>query len=1074
MSFNNPFASAKKPANSNDNPILDNTDDEVFAENVTDDDSPVFRRAPAVQQSSSLPTSQPTKGLPTTAGASAPRNISGAGANNMFSALMDDDDDEEGIPLVRKNSEINPNGGHTLSGEDAIIKAISEKQKELRKKYPTGGIKTSRFVTADILLKAPEKYFEKYYNEVSEGVKYVRNHLTEGGRSEIIRDAQDHPTDDAYQDEAYFVVSSLASEFMQRSMWRDTHKAIILSFICNEIVGFGRLDPLWRDSKITEIVCNGPKDIQVEIKGEIYKVESISFDSQAHIMELIERLYRAIGKNPSQTNPLLIGRLHDRSRIFVTHPSVNPDGPNFTIRRHPKGYWIPEALVERGAASEELMSYIGNIVYKGGSLILSGGTHSGKLLALDTIVHTPDGNMPIGDIMPGQRVFDHHGNIANVTDIFPQPPQQVYAVKFANKQISYAGADHNWFVSTHKSRKSNKYRESHKKNKGWERKTKYSPEVIENIKKLIEDNSSNVSHVTLAELSELIGRKIYNGSTIHKLLKEGALAEEGNSNLFILGSALNILLGYSQDNINDHRHLRAPLFSVMTTKEIMDAGIWLHSGKKKRYQFHIPVLENPVQYDNALSPDELPIHPYLFGLWLGDGNSRGAKITSAFEDRNAYLELFKTLGIDSDLTPIGKSNKEWKITYPNFKNLLSDLGVLQRTTEEGPQKRIPDVYKYATEESRRLLIAGMIDSDGWVDSRVPGWVFTNTNEELIQGFIQVASSLAYKVDRGTPKNKTYTYKGEKRIGKTSWNVSITTHDHLGLLPRKIQQHRELVAKIGESLGRQDDLAIVDIYPVPGRIEEMKCISVDSPDNTYMIEDTFITTHNTSMLNALTGFYKPKVRILTIESNLEMKPNPKKLLGAPMECRDPAPDRPGDRGVTMRDLVKATMQMRPDTIVVGEVTDDAAYDLCQALNTGHAGASTVHANGPSQTVTRLTSLIAQGGLVTTEGALDLIASAFDIIISVKHFPVDGSRRIVSVDEIGTVPIEVDGRLTLPTHQLWRFVDEGLDENGKVTGFWEQVGDISDQRKENKNLNLEADLTWDELKELSSLPADKERA
>lgn len=610
MSFNNPFASAKKPANSSDNSILDDTDDEVIADNPTDDDSPVFRRAPASQQSSSLPTSQPTTGLPTTAGASAPRHISGAGANNMFSALMeDDDDDDEGVPFIRKNSENNPNGGHTLPDEDVIIKVISEKQKELRKKYPTGGIKTSRFVTADILLKAPEKYFEKYYNEVSEGVKYVRNHLTEGGRSEIIRDAQDHPTDDAYQDEAYYIVSSIASEFMQRSMWRDTHKAIILSFICNEIVGFGRLDPLWRDSKITEIICNGPKDIQVEIKGEIYKVESIAFDSQAHIMELIERLYRAIGKNPSQTNPLLIGRLHDRSRIFVTHPSVNPDGPNFTIRRHPRGYWIPEALVERGAASDELMSYIGNIVYKGGSLILSGGTHSGK---------------------------------------------------------------------------------------------------------------------------------------------------------------------------------------------------------------------------------------------------------------------------------------------------------------------------------------------------------------------------------------------------------------------------------------------------------------------------------TSMLNALTGFYKPKVRVLTIESNLEMKPNPKKLLGAAMECRDPSPDRPGDRGVTMRDLVKATMQMRPDTIVVGEVTDDAAYDLCQALNTGHAGASTVHANGPAQTVTRLTSLIAQGGLVTTEGALDLIASAFDIIISVKHFPVDGSRRIVSVDEIGTVPIEVDGRLTLPTHQLWRFVDEGLDENGKVTGFWEQVGDISDQRKENKNLNLEADLTWDELKELSSLPADKERA
>ena len=223
---------------------------------------------------------------------------------------------------------------------------------------------------------------------------------------------------------------------------------------------------------------------------------------------------------------------------------------------------------------------------------------------------------------------------------------------------------------------------------------------------------------------------------------------------------------------------------------------------------------------------------------------------------------------------------------------------------------------------------------------------------------------------------------------------------------------------------------------------------------------------TSLLNSLTGFYKPKVRILTLEDNLERKPNPKKYLAPPMECKTATSD--SDNGVSMRDLVKASLQLRPDVIIVGEVTDDAAFDLAQALNTGHAGASTIHANTAEAAIPRISSLIAQGGLATIEGSLDMIAAAFDIIVVTKHFPVDGSRRIVSVEEVGTTPVNIDGRLTLETKPLWKFFEQGLDENGKIVGEWRRLGQLSDKRREQKNLNIEKDLTWEELKELSSIP------
>lgn len=144
------------------------------------------------------------------------------------------------------------------------------------------------------------------------------------------------------------------------------------------------------------------------------------------------------------------------------------------------------------------------------------------------------------------------------------------------------------------------------------------------------------------------------------------------------------------------------------------------------------------------------------------------------------------------------------------------------------------------------------------------------------------------------------------------------------------------------------------------------------------------------------------------------------------------------------------------------------DLCQALNTGHMGMSTFHANSSQLSITRICSLVAQSGLTTIEGATDLVAAAFDFIVNVRHFPLDGSRRIVSIDEVGMEPVEINGRLTLPVRQLWRFVDEGLDSQGKVTGRWEQVSDMSPERKNAKMLDMEKDLSWAQLKELSSLP------
>lgn len=229
------------------------------------------------------------------------------------------------------------------------------------------------------------------------------------------------------------------------------------------------------------------------------------------------------------------------------------------------------------------------------------------------------------------------------------------------------------------------------------------------------------------------------------------------------------------------------------------------------------------------------------------------------------------------------------------------------------------------------------------------------------------------------------------------------------------------------------------------------------------------TGKTTLINALTGFYPENHRILTIEENLEMKPHPKKLIAAPMECLPAKAGSSQEFGVTIRDLVRSGLQMRPDVFLIGEISDGAAYDLCQALNTGHSGASTVHANGSSDAINRMISLVSQEEFVRGNATLDLIGAAFDLIIVVDRIE-DGTRKITELVEIERTPIRGENNeLTLGIKPLWEFSlkKDPEDPKGiKLKADWKQVGDLSEYRRNKHRLDIKDKLTWEELLEIST--------
>lgn len=293
----------------------------------------------------------------------------------LINTYLEDDDEEEKILAgVEENSHFQKYSNNVRS----IEQQMEDNIKYLKNKYTMGGIKSSRFITTDILLNAPADYFDKYNQIVQQVVLNVQAEIASKNLSGKIGNSKDNPTDEGMQDDAYRIVHSIAADYMDKKNYSSLDRAIIINLACNEIIGFDRLDPLWRDQRIDEIICNGPFDVQVEIDGQIIKVPACKFRDVDHLMGLIERLYGAINKIVSRTTPLMKGRLHDNSRMYVVHPTVAPDGPNFNIRRHKGIYKGPEYILANNTANQEIMTDLGNWIYKGASWIVVGGTSTGK------------------------------------------------------------------------------------------------------------------------------------------------------------------------------------------------------------------------------------------------------------------------------------------------------------------------------------------------------------------------------------------------------------------------------------------------------------------------------------------------------------------------------------------------------------------------------------------------------------------------------------------------------------------------------------------------------------------------
>ena len=189
---------------------------------------------------------------------------------------------------------------------------------------------------------------------------------------------------------------------------------------------------------------------------------------------------------------------------------------------------------------------------------------------------------------------------------------------------------------------------------------------------------------------------------------------------------------------------------------------------------------------------------------------------------------------------------------------------------------------------------------------------------------------------------------------------------------------------------------------------------------------------TTLLNLLSGYIPHNERIITVEDAAELRLQQPHVVR--LEARPPNIE--GKGAVTIRDLVKNCLRMRPDRIIVGECRGGEALDMLQAMNTGHDGSlTTVHANSPRDVMSRLETMVMMSGMELPSKAIrEQVASAVDIVIHESRLS-DGSRKVVAITEV----TGLEGS-QIVMQDLFTFVQTGVDEHGKVMGSFKPTGAI----------------------------------
>ncbi len=455
---------------------------------------------------------------------------------------------------------------------------------------------------------------------------------------------------------------------------------------------------------------------------------------------------------------------------------------------------------EERPAQVEMATLVARSLTQNVPAIVEAGTGTGKALDVDTPIPTPGGWKRMGDLGVGNMVFDEKGHPTRVVAAFDTMYQHpCYEVIFSDGSSLVADAEHEWVSYTATDRK-------HK----WVNQPKTSTYMDKNFVTLDQiamfDQLIALSHnddtLSISGAVALIGGhhwSVYQATREIESVNPGKRPAHYPRHRLLTTTRSRL----AKDLSEQRRDNRA--YTLVTTEQM---AATLTVGASKRANHAIAVA-------GALTlPDvDLPIAPYFFGLWLGDGNSRNNQITTADPDlitereKDGYtvrsLSNQYLYAVDDEN---GKAVHRWQ---PGMTGRLRTLGVRRN-------KHIPTLYLRASEQQRRALLAGLLDTDGTV-SHTGAVEFTNTNQQLVQDMYELVCSLGFR-----PTLRQGNAKCNGKDCGPKWTISFTTKEQVFRLKRKVIAHKERLRNYSPE--RNYFRYVVEVREVPSR--PVRCIQVD--------------------------------------------------------------------------------------------------------------------------------------------------------------------------------------------------------------------------------------------------------
>lgn len=736
----------------------------------------------------------------------------------------------------------------------------------------------------------------------------------------------------------------------------------VIAIVLYEMVGLGPLQPLIRDDSITEIIVNwvkdGPEDrvghsrVYVERKGDLHEASpDIRFENQEHLRHIIDRIVSPLGRRIDETSPYVDARLPEGHRVNAIIPPLAVDGPLLTIRKFRPIPFSDKDLLKEKTLDERMLAFLRACVKARFSILISGGTGSGKTTTLNVLASFIPHNERIVTIEDSAelRFFEQHPDVARLE---AKPP-----------------------------------------------------------------NIEGKGEVTIRDLVR---------NSLRMRPDRIVVGEVRGGEALDMLQAMNT--GHEGSMVTLHANSTLDAFSRLENMVMMAASAEQLPLEPIRRQMasaiHIVVQQNrlPTGERKIVSISE------VLGVQHGQVAIRDlflfqqTGLAKAKDGKDYKVEgEFTATGLVPACLPLLRARLDAE-EYAKLDGIFSlsyfekELGtkLLQDTTISEIMINAPDeVYVEQGGEVRQLTPGDIVSLGG------AGFRHAKHLEHIVE---TIAARIGRRIDEQRPIVDARLPDGS-RVNAILPPLTLGRDDVAG---GDTGSPRITIRRF--PLRMTHDELLQQATWTRGMLEFLHaCVQV----RLNILISGGTGSGKTTLLNVFSSFIPDGQRIITIEDVAELRLQQPHWLR--LETRPP--DDYGEGEVTIRDLVRNSLRMRPDRIIVGECRGGEALDMLQAMNTGHEGSmTTIHANSPQHALSRLQTMVRMADEAKELSLPEILQqmSVIDLVVQVSRLP-HGSRKITSIQEIASVTSEKAQLVPIFT-----FEQTGLAEDGSVIGHFQPEG------------------------------------